>query len=108
MSNLSDVRTMIGGTAATSSILSDTDVNTAIARYSYLNSSGGTVSVNLPAAAADCASALAAHYANQFDFSEDGQNFSRAQRVGHYVALERELRNRSGGIAVSLGGTLTT
>jgi hypothetical protein len=67
----------------------------------------GTV-VNIPGAAADAAGAAAAKYSRQFNFSEDGQRFDVAQRVGHYLSLERELRNRAGGYAVSIGGTATT
>ena len=72
-------------------------------------SNGGTA-VNLPAAAADCAGAIAAKYAREFDFSEDGQNFQRAQRVGHYQALEQMLRKRQGGYSapLTLAGTATT
>lgn len=101
------VRLMIGDTNEDDPLLYDDEVDHFIEARTLLNDEGGTVSVNLPAAAADAAGAVAAKYARQFDFSEDGQNFQRAQRVGHYIQLEQELRNRSGGVAVSYGGTVT-
>lgn len=107
-SNIDRIRLAIGDTDASDAILSDAEIEGLIEDRAVLDSSGGTVSVNVIAAAADAASAAAAHYAREFDFSEDSQSFSRAQRVGHFLSLERELRNRSGGYAVSIGGTTTT
>lgn len=102
------VRLLIGDTDEANPLLYDDEVQNFIDQRAVIDSSGGTASINLPAAAADCAGAIAAKFARDFDFSEDGQNFSRAQRVGHYLSLERELRNRAGGYVVSSGGTLTT
>jgi hypothetical protein len=102
------VRLLIGDTNEDDPILYDDEIQECIDYRSLVDDSGGTTSVNVLAAAADAAGAAAAKYARDFDFSEDGQNFQRAQRVGHYMNLERELRNRSGGIAVSLGGTAIT
>ena len=101
------VRLLVGDTDA-DEILTDADITAFLDDRSVLNGTGGTASVNVPAAAADAAGAIAAKYARQFDFSEDGQNFRVAQRVGHYLSLERELRNRSGGISVPISGTETT
>lgn len=102
------VRLLIGDTVVTDALLSDEEVSSLILYRTILDSDGGTVGVNIPAAAADAAGAIAAKYARQFDFAEDGQRFDRAQRVSHYLSLERELRNRAGGVAVSIGGTTTT
>lgn len=99
---------MIGDTDSVNPLLTDDEVENFIETRTYLDSMGGTVSVNVVAAAADAASAIAGQFARDFDFSEDGQNFSRAQRVGHYMALERELRSRSGAYTVSMRGTVTT
>jgi hypothetical protein len=108
LSDRDKVRLMIGDTDAADPILTDAEVDNFVAERSLLDSTGGTTSVNIPAAAADCAGAIAAEYARSFDFAEDGQRFNVSQRVGHYTALERELRNRSGGVAVGLGGTITS
>ncbi len=107
-SNLDRVRLLIRDTSSTDPLLTDDEVNRFITDRTELNDTGGTVAVNLPAAAADAAGAIAAEFARTFDFSEDGQQFQRAQRVGHYMALERDLRNRAGGYSVPLGGTTTT
>lgn len=110
MTHLSDrdkVRLLVGDTNDSDPLLTDDEIENFIEDRSVLGSSGGTVSVNVPAASADAAGAIAAKFARDFDFSEDGQQFSRAQRVGHYLSLERELRNRSGGVAVPFAGTAT-
>ena len=107
MANVDTVRDLIGDDEATE-LLTDAKIQGFIDRRSVLNSSGGTVSVNLEAAAADAAGAIAAKFARKFNFSEDSQRFDLAQQTGNYLAIERELRNRSGGVAVPLGGTLTT
>lgn len=105
LSDRDQVRLLIGDTDSDDPQLTNDEVDQFIANRSVLDDEGGTASVNLAAAGADAAGAIAAEYARQFDFSEDGQQFSRSQRVGHYIALERELRSRSGGYAVSIGGT---
>jgi hypothetical protein len=106
LSNRDRVRLAVGDTDSTDPILTDDEVDDYLAQRHVVDSTGGTV-YNVPAAAADCAGAIAAKYARDFSFAEDGQRFDRAQRVGHYQALERTLRARSGGVsaAVSLGGT---
>lgn len=109
LSTRDQVRLLIGDTDSTDPQLTNDEVDNFISSRSVLDSDGGTISTNLPAAAADCAGAIAAEYARNFDFAEDGQRFNVSQRVGHYLSLERELRNRSGGFAVAMGGgTVTT
>lgn len=106
--DLDRVRLLVGDTNADDPILSDEEVETFIADRTLVDAdTGDTVSINLPGAAADAAGAIAGKYAREFDFGEDGQNFRRAQRVGHYLSLERELRNRSGAIAVPMSSTDT-
>lgn len=104
------VRLEIGDTDSSDAILSDDEIQEFLDQRTVLDSDGGTVGVNVVAAAADSAGAISAKYARQFDFSEDGQSFSPAQRVGHFQALEQTLRARSGGYSspVSLAGTEST
>ena len=108
LSNLDQVRLMVGDTDSADPQLTDDEVNNFIDARSVIDTAGTTY--NLVAAAADAAGAIAAEYARKFDFSEDGQSFSVAQRHGHYLALEQTLRNRSGGVSVplTLAGTETT
>lgn len=47
---------------------------------------------NVDLAAADCAEAIAAKYARDFNFSADGQSFNRRERVLHYMELAKTLR----------------
>jgi hypothetical protein len=101
------VRLLTGDTDVSDALLSDDEITNLIEDRSVLNSSGGTVYVNVNAAAADAAGAIAAHFARQFNFAEDNQRFDRAQRYSHYLALEQRLRNRAGGMAEPLGGTST-
>lgn len=107
-SNLDRVRFALGDTDTSDPILSDAEIEGCLEDRAELDTTGGTVFVNIPAAAADAAEAVAAKYARNFDFAEDGQRFQVSQRVGHYQALARELRSRQGGQSVSLGGTATT
>lgn len=109
LSDRDQVRLAVGDTDQDDPILSNDEVDQYLADRGVIDTSGGTV-YNIPAAAADAAGAIAAKYAREFDFSEDGQQFARAQRVGHYQALARDLRSRSGGVSVhvSLAGTETS
>lgn len=105
-SDLDLVRLAIGDTDENDPQLLDSEVEAFLGQRAVIDTTGGTV-YNIPAAAADCAGAIAAKFARQFSFSEDGQRFDVAQRVGHYQQLEKTLRARSGGVSValSLGGT---
>lgn len=104
------VRLLIGDTDENDPLLYDEEIVEILSQRTVLDSSGGTLGVNVPAAAADAAGAIAAKYARSFNFSEDGQSFQAGQRVAHYTELARQLRNRSGGFSqpVSLAGTATT
>lgn len=102
MADLDTVRLMVGDTDPADLLLTDTEINTFLARRTRTWSDGSTT-VNVPAAAADAAGAIAALFSRQFSFSEDGQQFSVAQRVGHYQSLEAKLRNLAGGEAVTVG-----
>jgi hypothetical protein len=108
-SDLDLVRLSIGDTDETDPLLLDDEVEALLDRNVHIDTTGGTV-YNIPAAAADAAGAIAAKYSREFNFGEDGQRFDRAQRVGHYQALERTLRNRAGGVSmpITLAGTATT
>jgi hypothetical protein len=102
------VRLLIGDTDETDPLLYDDEVDACLAQR-VVSTTGGTT-YNVIAAAADAAGAVAAKFGRQFTFSEDGQTFQRAQRVGHYQALEKHLRARQGGVSVpvTLAGTVST
>jgi hypothetical protein len=104
------VRLLVGDTDETDPLLYDDEVDACLAQRYFVDSSTGGTTYNVIAAAADAAGAIAAKYARQFSFSEDGQQFQRAQRVGHYQALEKQLRARQGGVSavVTLAGTAST
>lgn len=109
--NRDKVRMLIGDTDENDPLLYDDEVDACLAQRAVTDADavGGTT-YNVIAAAADCAGAIAAKFARQFNFSEDGQNFQRAQRVGHYLSLEQSLRKRQGGVSaqVFIGGTAST
>lgn len=106
--DLDRVRLLCGDTNSTDPILTDDEVSFFVSSRQIVDTTTGGTLVNLPAAAADCAGAIAAEYARHFDFAEDGQSFNRAQKFGHYVALEQRLRTRAGGYAAPMGGTTST
>ena len=101
LSDRDQVRLMIGDTDATDPLLFDDEVDQHLETRSVTEN--GTTTYNVVAAAADAAGAIAAKYAREFNFQEDDQRFDRAQRVGHYQALEKTLRHRAGGQPVPLG-----
>lgn len=92
------VRLMVGDTDVSDQLLADDDVDSFIDSRVIENEDGDEVT-NLPAAAADAASAIAAKFAREFNFAEDSQRFDRAQKYAHYVALEQSLRSRAGGVS---------
>src|SRR5688500_3172391 len=104
------VRLLIGDTDEDDPLLYDDEVDACLAQRIHVDSGTGGTTYNVIAAAADAAGAISAKFARQFNFGEDGQRFDRAQRVGHYQALEQSLRRRQGGssMPVSLPGTATT
>ncbi len=106
--NLDRVRLLCGDTSSADPILSDDEVNFFISSRQITDATTGGTLVNLPAAAADCAGAIAAEYARDFNFAEDGQRFDRSQKFGHFIALEMRLRTRAGGYAAPMGGTTST
>lgn len=98
------VRLLIGDTDTDDPLLYDDEIAACIANRQIENADGDFVT-NLPAAAADAAGAIAAKFSRRFNFAEDGQTFSVAQRVSHYTALEERLRRRAGGEAVGIPTT---
>lgn len=102
------VRLLIGDTQEADPLLYDDEVDACLAARVLVVTNSGTT-YNVVAAAADAAGAVAAKFARDFSFGEDGQRFDRAQRVGHYQALEQSLRRRQGGssMPLSLAGTAT-
>lgn len=109
MTDIDTVRLLIGDTDDSTQILGTADIQTFLDSRSIVDSTGATVT-NVVAAAADCAGAIAAKYARNFDFAEDGQSFNVSQKVGQYQALETTLRARQGGYSapLSLAGTEST
>lgn len=106
LTDLDRVRLMVGDTNSDDPLLYDDEIEALISRQQV--SFDDELVTNLPAAAADAAGAIAAKFSREFNFAEDGQRFDRAQKVGHYMALEQRLRNRAGGMSVPLGGTTST
>lgn len=97
--DLDRVRLMVGDTDVDDPLLTDDEIGVFVdGRQIAVYGSDDTVT-NIPAAAADAAEAIAAKFARDFNFAEDGQRFDRAQKFGHYTALAQKLRNRSGGVA---------
>lgn len=107
-SNLDLVRLAVGDTDESDPILFDDEIDALLTSRSVVQN-GGTI-YNVPAAAADAAGAIAAKYARRFSFATDGQSFQVAQQHGQYLALERTLRAKAGGVSVplSLAGTAST
>jgi hypothetical protein len=91
---------MLGDTDVDDPILTDDEIGLFV-DYRQVTLEDDTTVTNLPAAAADAAAAAAAKLARDFDFSEDGQNFSRSQKFAHFYELEQTLRRRAGGASTT-------
>jgi hypothetical protein len=104
--DIDKVRLLCGDTNESDPLLYDDEITACLAQRVFVSTTAGTV-YNHVAAAADACGAIAAKFGRDFSFGEDGQRFDRAQRVGHYQALERSLRARQGGVSVpvSIAGT---
>lgn len=92
------IRLLIGDTDTDNPLLFDDEIDVCVA-YRQIESETDVYVTNIPAAAADAAAAIAAKFARDFNFAEDGQRFDRAQKYAHYIGLEQSLRNRAGGVA---------
>lgn len=99
-SELDQVRLMVGDTDMSDPLLSDEEVGVFLTDRSI--TVDGTTTANVIAAAADAAQAIAAKFARDYTFSEDGQSFNRAERVNHYRTLSESLRRRQGGQSIPL------
>jgi hypothetical protein len=82
------VRLKIGDTVAATAKLSDPEVDQCIADWPD----------NLDLAAANAAEAIAAKFADGYDFTTDGQVFNRSQQMKNYLALAETLRARGGAL----------
>lgn len=80
------VRLKIGDTDTEAAKLTDEEIEVFIEAWPK----------NAEMAAADAADAIAAKYADNFNFSEDAQSFNRRERVENYVDLAKRLRLRGG------------
>jgi hypothetical protein len=102
------VRLLVGDTDATDPLLFDDEIAHFVDTRSITTTAGTTV--NVIAAAADCAGAIAGKFSREYSFREDSQGFERQQKVSHYRSLETTLRSRAGGqtVPLTLGGTITS
>jgi hypothetical protein len=101
MADEDTVRALVGDTDTADQLLSSSQITSFLGQRSIATTAG--TAVNVTAAAADAAGAIAAKFARDYDVSEDGQSFSRSERVAHYLELERALRRRAGGASLRLG-----
>lgn len=80
------LRLKIGDTDSTDYKLTDAQVDACLADWPN----------NIELAAANAAEAIAALYADGYNFASDGQSFNRRERFEHYTRLAAELRRRGG------------
>lgn len=92
------VRLLIGDTDVDNYQLTDEEIEEFISYRKVENEDEEWVT-NLPAAGADCADAIAAQYARDFNFGEDSQTFQVAMRHSQYLALAETLRRRAGAVS---------
>ena len=83
--DLEKVRFRVGDTDSADALLTDAEITGALTNE-------GSVTL----AALACVRSILARFAKGYDFSTDGQAFSRGQRVAHYTALLEELQTESG------------
>lgn len=107
LSDIDQVRLLVGDTDNSNLLLTADEIQAFLDQNAITDSGGGTTSINYEGAGADAAGAIAAQFSPGYDFGEDGQNFRRSQRVGHFMDLERSLRKRAGGFSarLTLAGT---
>ncbi|HYI80007.1 MAG TPA: hypothetical protein VEW67_04030 [Thermoleophilaceae bacterium] len=84
---ISKVRLEIGDTTEASALFTDDEVKAKL----------GDHGENVALAAAALCDILARRFAREFDFSTDGQSFSRSQKSKQYAQLARDLRGRAQG-----------
>jgi hypothetical protein len=80
------VRLKIGDTDSTAYKLTNAQVDQCVADWPG----------NTELAAANAAEAIAALYADGYNFASDGQSFNRRERFNHYTNLAADLRKRGG------------
>lgn len=96
------VRLLIGDTDIDDPLLYDDEIEVCVNGRQVYDATTEAMVTNIPAAAADAAAAIAARFARKFDFAEDGQRFDVSKQHAHYLALERTLRSRAGGVPMPL------
>jgi hypothetical protein len=94
------IRLLLGDTDPSDPLLYDDEIQSFV-DYRQVTLEDDTTVTNIPAAAADAAAAIAARFAREFNFGEDGQRFDRAQKFAHFYELEQTLRRRAGGVATT-------
>lgn len=95
------LRLEIGDTDENAPLYTDEELDVFLRRYGLTgNATDGSFEV-IQQAAGDACYALANRFAQQFDFSEDGQSFSLSQRANAFAERARQLRSSaSGGYSV--------
>jgi hypothetical protein len=99
------LRLLIGDTEEGDPQLSDDEVLSLLSDRTVVSAAG--TAVNITAAAADAADAIAARFSRDYDFAEDGQNFRRSQRAAAFRQLALSLRRRAGGQSLPLLSSMT-
>jgi hypothetical protein len=84
------LRVYIGDTDPADQLLTDDEAKLFLADHTFADDS-----VDVYAAAADAAYAIAAKFSRGFNFSTEGQSFNRSERVNHYTALAGRLSQQS-------------
>lgn len=84
--NLDKFRLELGDVDETDPLLNDDEANYFLAKYDP---------VNILSSVADACEALAARFARQMDFSEDGQSFRASQQYAQFKAQAAECRRRA-------------
>jgi hypothetical protein len=80
------VRLKIGDTDTEAALLTDAEIEVFMEAWPD----------NVEMAAADAAEAIAAKFARDYTFGEDGQSFNRRERFESYTDLAAKLRSRGG------------
>lgn len=111
MINRDQVRLEIGDTDVdpdADALFSDEAIDGFLARYGAVGTDSDAVVGTIKSAAADACDALANRFAREFDFSEDGQSFSRSQRSRAYADRARQLRDNAAGFySVKVDSSIT-
>lgn len=93
--SLAKVRLEIGDTDSAAALFADEEIQVKL----------GARGDNVLLASADLCDILARHFARDFDFKSDNQEFKRGSRSARYQALAQQLRDRASGGVASIPST---